>query len=68
MPCASEAAFGLGQDRNSNEGANEEDIEQDPDPAERAATRVGALLDAAEESGNQGVEHCSCKDAFNGTV
>jgi hypothetical protein len=51
-----------------DESTHEEEVQQHPYPAKRATAGVGALLDAAEERGDEGVEHGGSEDAFNGAV
>lgn len=66
MVRASIASVRACQDRDGNECADENKVEEDPQPAER----LGAST--SEEEGqnhrNEGVKHSSCKYSFNCTI
>jgi hypothetical protein len=68
MPWASKTTVGPGENSDSDKGTDEQHVQQDPDPAKCATAGIGALLDAAEEGADEGVEDCCSKNAFDGPV
>jgi hypothetical protein len=68
VPRTSQTAVWPRQDRDRNEGSDKQDVQKNPDPAQRPASRIGALLDAAEQRVDECVEDRGSENTFDSTV
>jgi hypothetical protein len=60
------ASVWRGEDSDCNKGADKQEIEKHKQPTE--PSRAASLEEKRQEHGQQGVKHCSCEDALDGTV
>jgi hypothetical protein len=65
---ARQSTFRPRQDTNCNKRSDEENIQQHPYPSQYAAPRVRALLDTAQERGDECVQDGGGENAFDGAV
>jgi len=65
---SSTTTIGTSQYCDGNEGADEDQIKEDPKPPQFPSSGIGGPLDAREQDVDERVEDCSGEDTFNGTV
>lgn len=68
MPRACRSAVGPREDTDGNEATHKRQIQHHPQPAEPFAPRARALLDAAQQRGDQRVQHGGSEDALDGAI